>query len=64
MMLSGDEAPLTEAWEIQERLDDLIELIVDGGYCGTTPTTMLDLTSTPPTVVRVGRGPLEPLGLE
>jgi tRNA threonylcarbamoyl adenosine modification protein (Sua5/YciO/YrdC/YwlC family) len=64
LMLSGDEAPLTEAWEIQERLDDLIELIVDGGYCGTTPTTMLDLTRMPPTVVRAGRGPLEPLGLE
>ena len=39
LMLPGDESPLTEAWEIQDRLDDLIELIIDGGYCGTTPTT-------------------------
>ncbi|MDR2451769.1 MAG: threonylcarbamoyl-AMP synthase [Candidatus Accumulibacter sp.] len=63
LLLPGDEAPLTEAWEIQERLDDQIELIIDGGYCGTTPTTVLDLTAAPPTLVRAGRGPLEPFGL-
>jgi tRNA threonylcarbamoyl adenosine modification protein (Sua5/YciO/YrdC/YwlC family) len=63
LMLPGDEAPLTEAWEIQERLDGEIELIVDGGSCGTTPTTVLDLTEMPPALVRAGRGPLEPFGL-
>ncbi|MDR1934949.1 MAG: threonylcarbamoyl-AMP synthase [Candidatus Accumulibacter sp.] len=64
LILPGDEGPLTEAWEIQERLDEQIELIIDGGYCGTTPTTMIDLTDMPPVLVRVGRGPLEPFGLE
>ncbi len=64
LQLPGDEEPLTEAWIIQDRLDDHVELILDGGYCGTTPTTVIDLTSLPPTVVRVGRGPLEPFGLE
>jgi tRNA threonylcarbamoyl adenosine modification protein (Sua5/YciO/YrdC/YwlC family) len=64
LLLPGDEAPLTEAWEIRERLDDRIELIIDGGYCGTTPTTVLDLTTMPPALVRAGRGPLELFGLE
>ncbi|MDR3221616.1 MAG: threonylcarbamoyl-AMP synthase [Candidatus Accumulibacter sp.] len=64
LMLPGDEAPLTEAWEIQDRLDELIELIVDGGYCGTTPTTVIDMTGLPPALVRAGRGPLQPFGLE
>lgn len=64
LLLPGDEAPLTEAWEIQDRLDDLIELIIDGGHCGTTPTTVIDLTGMPPVLVRAGRGPLEPFGLE
>lgn len=64
LLLPGDEAPLTEGWEIQDRLDDLIELILDGGHCGTVPTTVVDLTSMPPTLVRAGRGPLEPFGLE
>ena len=64
LLLPGEEEPLTEGWEIQDRLDDLIELILDGGSCGTTPTTVIDLTSVAPNLVRAGRGPLEPFGLE
>ncbi len=64
LQLPEDEEPLTEAWIIQDRLDDHVELILDGGFCGTTPTTVIDLTSLPPAVVRVGRGPIEPFGLE
>lgn len=64
LMLPGDEAPLTEGWEIQDRLDSQLEVILDGGYCGTEPTTILDLTSLPPELVRAGRGSLEPFGLE
>ena len=64
LMLPGDEAPLTEGWEIQDRLDDVLELILDGGYCGTEPTTVIDLTSLPPSLIRAGRGDLEPFGLE
>ncbi|MDR3300293.1 MAG: threonylcarbamoyl-AMP synthase [Candidatus Accumulibacter sp.] len=63
LLLPGDETPLTEAWEIQERLEELIELIIDGGYCGTTPTTVIDLTNMPPVLVRAGRGALTPFGL-
>lgn len=64
LMLPGDEAPLTEGWEIQDRLDDHLELILDGGFCGTEPTTVIDLTSLPPELVRAGRGPLGPFGLD
>lgn len=62
--LPGDETPLTEGWEIQDRLEDQLELILDGGHCGIEPTTVIDLTSLPPELLRVGRGPLEPFGLE
>ena len=64
LTLPGDEAPLTEGWEIQDRLDGRLELILDGGHCGTEPTTVIDLTSMPPVLVRAGRGPLAPFGLE
>ena len=64
LMLPGDGAPLTEGWEIQERLDDCLELILDGGFCGTEPTTVLDLTTLPPVLIRAGRGPLTPFALE
>lgn len=64
LMLPGDEAPLTEGWEIADRLDNFVELILDAGYCGTEPTTVIDLTTLPPVLVRAGCGPLEPFGLE
>ena len=64
LMLPGDEFPLTEGWEIQDRLDDRLELILDGGHCGTEPTTVIDLTGALPVLVRTGRGPLAPFGLD
>ena len=63
LQLPGDEFPLTEGWEIQDRLDDHLELILDGGHCGTEPTTVIDLTGTVPELIRAGRGPLELFGL-
>ncbi len=63
LILPDDEAPLSEGWEIQDRLDDALELILDGGYCGPVPTTVIDLTVLPPVLVRAGRGALEPFGL-
>ena len=64
LMLPGDDLPLTEGWEIQERLDDHLDLIVDGGHCGIEPTTVIDLSQIPPQLRRAGRGVLTPFGLE
>ena len=64
LQLPGDEAPLTEGWEIQDRLDGQVDWILDAGYCGTEPTTVIDLTGSAPQVVRAGRGPLTPFALE
>ncbi len=64
LQLPGDENPLTEGWEIQDRLDGELELILDGGACGIEPTTIIDLTSSVPELVRAGRGPLVPFGLD
>ena len=64
LTLPGDETPLTEGWEIQDRLEDQLELILDGGHCGVEPTTVVDLTAPTPLLLRAGRGSLAPLGLE
>ncbi len=64
LQLPGDELPLTEGWVIQDRLEDQLELILDAGPCGTEPTTVIDLTGTAPELVRAGRGPLAPFGLD
>ncbi|WP_205203313.1 L-threonylcarbamoyladenylate synthase [Azonexus hydrophilus] len=64
LQLPGDEAPLTEGWEIQDQLDGQVDWILDAGYCGTEPTTVIDLTGSAPQLVRAGRGPLTPFALE
>ena len=64
LQLPGDDEPLTEGWEIQDRLEDQLELILDAGHCGTEPTTVIDLTGTSPELIRAGRGPLAPFGLD
>ncbi|MFV0370260.1 MAG: L-threonylcarbamoyladenylate synthase [Azonexus sp.] len=64
LQLPGDETPLTEGWEIADRLDGQVDWILDAGHCGTEPTTVIDLTGPAPELVRAGRGPLAPFGLE
>lgn len=64
LQLPGDETPLTEGWEIQDRLEDQIDWILDAGHCGTEPTTVVDLTGSAPELVRAGKGPLEPFGFD
>ena len=62
LILPGeDPLPLTSGHEIQERLDHEIDAVLDGGDCGVEPTTVVDLSVTPPVVVREGRGPLGPV---
>jgi len=60
LILPGDDAPLEDAGEIRTRLERDVELVLDGGPCGTAPTTVVDLTGTAPEVIRVGKGPVAP----
>ena len=63
LMLPGDELPLNDAQHIVERLRKQVDFVIDGGACGTTPTTVVDLTGPEAVLVRQGRGGLEALGL-
>ncbi|HSD43899.1 MAG TPA: L-threonylcarbamoyladenylate synthase [Burkholderiales bacterium] len=60
LMLPGDDAPLGDAGEIRTRLEREVDLVLDGGPCGTEPTTVVDLTGAAPEVVRAGKGPTAP----
>ncbi|MCP4042950.1 MAG: threonylcarbamoyl-AMP synthase [Gammaproteobacteria bacterium] len=62
LILPGEEMPLTDADDIQERLGKQVELVIDGGYCGFEPTTVVDMMGEVPTVVRVGKGDTTPFG--
>lgn len=56
LILPGDEHPLTDPQEMRERLDKLVDLVIDGGFCGLDATTVVDMIADPPQVVRVGKG--------
>ncbi|MEU6879596.1 L-threonylcarbamoyladenylate synthase [Streptomyces sp. NPDC046712] len=56
LLLPGEDEPLTQGWEIKERLDHLVDAVVDSGDCGTDPTTVVDFSSGEPEIVRRGAG--------
>jgi tRNA threonylcarbamoyl adenosine modification protein (Sua5/YciO/YrdC/YwlC family) len=63
LLLPDHDWPPTESWEIRERLEHEVELVIDGGHCGTAPTTVIDLTGDDPVLVREGAGPISIFGL-
>jgi tRNA threonylcarbamoyl adenosine modification protein (Sua5/YciO/YrdC/YwlC family) len=56
LLLPGDDAPLTDALEIRERLQHEVDLVIDGGPGGILPSSVIDLTGEAPVVVRRGKG--------
>lgn len=56
LFLPGDPEPMTQGWEIKERLDHLVDAVVDSGDCGMEPTTIVDLSTPEPEILRYGAG--------
>jgi len=64
LLLPGDAEPLHDPGEIAVRLGNHIDAILDAGMSETIPTTVVDLSTEPPRVVRRGRGDPAALGIE
>ena len=64
LMLPGDDAPLSEALDIRDRLERQVDLVIDAGACDVQPTTVIDLTGEAPELVRLGKGDPARFGLE
>jgi tRNA threonylcarbamoyl adenosine modification protein (Sua5/YciO/YrdC/YwlC family) len=56
LLLPGEEEPMTQGWEIKDRLDHVLDAVVDSGDCGTEPTTVVDFSGGRPEIVRRGAG--------
>ncbi len=54
--LPGDEYPLMDPYEMREILEHHVDLVIDGGYCGMEPTTVVNLVETPHRLIRQGKG--------
>lgn len=61
LALPDDELPLNDGREIRRRLEHDVDLVLDGGSCGTEPTTVVDLTGAAPQILREGKGAIAPL---
>ncbi|MBK6329120.1 MAG: threonylcarbamoyl-AMP synthase [Bacteroidetes bacterium] len=47
---------LTDAEEINELFENLVDMVVDGGAGGVIPSTIVDCTVSPPEIIREGAG--------
>jgi tRNA threonylcarbamoyl adenosine modification protein (Sua5/YciO/YrdC/YwlC family) len=60
LIMPGDDYPLIDPYEIREVLEHEVDLVIDGGYCGMEPTSVIDLSGDEPVVARVGKGDVTP----
>jgi tRNA threonylcarbamoyl adenosine modification protein (Sua5/YciO/YrdC/YwlC family) len=63
LILPDDVEPLCDAEDIRDRLDKLVDVIIDAGPCGGGMTTVINLVGGGAELIRAGCGPLEPFGL-
>jgi len=64
LLLPGDEYPLVDPYEMRDRLEHEVDLVIDGGYCDLEPTTVVLLDEDMPSIARRGKGSVEVLGIE
>jgi tRNA threonylcarbamoyl adenosine modification protein (Sua5/YciO/YrdC/YwlC family) len=56
LLLPDETEPMTQGWEIKERLDHVVDAVIDSGECGAVPTTIIDFSRGEPEIVRRGAG--------
>lgn len=59
LMLPDESFPMTDGWSIFETLDHALDAVLDGGYSGHEPTTVIDFTEEVPVLVRQGQGDID-----
>ncbi len=60
VQLEDEEIKLAEAYAIEEYLGKRVELVIDGGPIYPDPSSVIDLTSDYPEILRVGKGDVNP----
>lgn len=63
LWLPDAEEPIGDIREARDEIEPLVDVVLDGGSCGTDPTTVVDLTGPAPVLVRQGRGDVSAIGL-
>ncbi len=61
--IAGDEEPMSVAWDIRERLENQLDLVIDSDISNVGFTTVIDLTDKTPQLIRAGVADVSPFGL-
>jgi tRNA threonylcarbamoyl adenosine modification protein (Sua5/YciO/YrdC/YwlC family) len=56
LLLPDQDEPMTQGWDIKERLDHQLDAVIDSGDCGTEPTTVVDFSDGEAEITRRGSG--------
>jgi tRNA threonylcarbamoyl adenosine modification protein (Sua5/YciO/YrdC/YwlC family) len=64
LIFPGEVHPASDPQEIRERLERLIDVVIDGGFCGLEPTTVVELEDGRARLVRTGKGDPAPFSAD
>ncbi len=56
LIMPGDDYPLSDPYDIRTTLEHQVDLVIDGGYCGLEPTTVIDMSDDEIVLLRQGLG--------
>ena len=56
LIMPGEDLPMTDPYQIRLKLEGVVDLIIDGGFCGLEPTTVVSLVDGVPEILRQGLG--------
>lgn len=62
LILPGEEMPMMDPYEMKDVLSHQVDLIIDGGYCGYEPTSVVLIEEDEPQVLREGKGDVSLFG--
>ncbi|WP_417553560.1 L-threonylcarbamoyladenylate synthase [Marinomonas fungiae] len=56
LILPGETDPMMDPYDIRDTLQHQLDLVIDGGFCGMQPTTVIGMDSDEIQVLRIGAG--------
>ncbi|MGR5542896.1 Sua5/YciO/YrdC/YwlC family protein, partial [Vibrio campbellii] len=56
LILPGSDVTESDPEDIRDKLEHAVDVILNGGYLGEQPTTVIDFSDEDPVVARVGAG--------
>ena len=53
---AGSDKAMDDAYEIRQEYEHSVDLVINGGFCGVEPSTVINLIDSVPEVIRYGKG--------